>query len=484
MMARDTNDPVKLLDLNRDKLVRDIFHVGPIVDRLFATDFVTEQEKNTIIGGQGDDRHSRAGKLLDVVRSKGLDAFFCFREVLRGYCPYSEELLRHCPKHNSKFMFWCNQCECLQCEYCKAEHVQIEHDFTAIFSITENIKAKFDSFIRESRLKLSCVRNRKVSSTELHEFKLWAKTSGVELRALVSRAIEEEENWFVTKLRNQGTPSVSEQGPVNTGVLERGRLSDRTAVGQVAVRRKYEDAIGLRTLLTSNYDELVKDMKSINPIINSLYQEGIIKEEEKCGILQESRIPQDQARRLLDVIACKGTIEALHHFVKALETTYPHLAELLHQCPKHNKKFELYCEDCKELICEDCRDSQHSGHYTTSITTIVAMCQSEFDRFIQDNRETIMDIRHQKTDPEGQEKRVKERQADLHDMITRKIQEEVNMLISNLDQSSSNSIVVSLRDTTEGKGSTNCIKKFRKIAKFTVLSAVSTMLILLAYAFI
>ncbi|XP_035670829.1 uncharacterized protein LOC118412216 [Branchiostoma floridae] len=439
-MTTDTSDPRILLDLNRDILVRDIYCVDPIVDHLMI--HLTEEEKNTIRGGQGDNRHSQARKLLDVVRSKGLGAFFCFREALRrcncNY-PHLEDLLRHCPinAHNEKFMFWCEQCECLQCEHCKNKHVHPEHDLTAIFSVTENIKTKFDCFVRESRTKLSCIRNRQISSVEHRELKSWAETSGVEIRTLVSKTIEEEENWFANKLSNEGTPSVCEQGSVDTAVLNVGGPSDvdRAAVGQVAARRKYEDAGGLRTLLALNRKELIQEMQFIGPITDSLCKKDVITPEEECIIVQTPSTPQEQARRLLDIIACKGKIETLHHFAKALETTYPYLAELLHQCPEHNAKFEFYCEKCAVLVCLACRDSNHTDHVTTSITTVITLCKSEFDRFIVDNRNKLMDIRHQKIGPDGQVKLVKESGAVLRDMVIRKIDEEVNMFISKLDQS-------------------------------------------------
>ncbi|XP_078659657.1 uncharacterized protein LOC144904571 isoform X2 [Branchiostoma floridae x Branchiostoma belcheri] len=423
-MAINRSDSSILLDQHKETLVRDIFSVDHILDRMIGKQILTEEEKNKILGGKGEDKPSQNERLLDFVKRKGIDAFVCFREALRG--SHLEDLLRYCPTHNAPLMFWCEQCECLLCEKCKNEHVFPQHVFTAIFSVNEDIKTKFDCFIRESRSMLNSLSRKQISERREH-IKMWAERYGEELQTLVSRIIDEEIGWVLAKLRNKGMPSVDAE---ESGRLEGCRQSCEATVGQHSVQPRHENDGDLRTLLRRNREAFVSDMQSIGPITDLLYQEKILTYEEKCKILQKHLTPQDQARRLLDIISCKGTVEAICHFTKALETTYTDLAELLHQCPEHNKKLELYCEDCKVLICEDCQKSKHPGHLTMSTTTITTI---KFERFILDNRENIMDIRSQKICPEEVEKRVKERGGDLRNMVTRKIDEEVAMFVSNLD---------------------------------------------------
>ncbi|XP_019644507.1 PREDICTED: uncharacterized protein LOC109485386 [Branchiostoma belcheri] len=474
-MASDTSDPRILLDQHRKILVRDIFSVDHILDRMIGKQILTEEEKNKILGGKGEDKPSQNERLLDFVKRKGIDAFVCFREGLRG--SHLEDLLRYCPTHNAPLMFWCEECECLRCEKCKNEHVFPQHVFTAIFSVNEDIKTKFDCFIRESRSMLNSLSRKQISERREH-IKMWAERYGEELQTLVSRIIDEEIGWVLAKLRNKGMPSVDAE---ESGRLEGCRQSCEATftVGQHSAQLRHENAGDLRTLLRRNREAFVADMRSIGPITDLLYQEKILTYEEKCKILQKHLTQQDKARRLLDIISCKGTVEAICHFTKALETTYTDLAELLHQCPEHNKKLELYCEDCKVLVCEDCQKSKHSDHLTMSTTTITTIYK--FERFILDNRENIMDIRRQKICPEEVEKRVKERGEDLRGMVTRKIDEEVAMFVSNLDQAGSN-FTVSPEDTSsERKGR---VRNFKKIVKITAMFMFSTILILLAYTLI
>ncbi|KAI8521973.1 hypothetical protein Bbelb_017270 [Branchiostoma belcheri] len=82
---------------------------------------------------------------------------------------------------------------------------------------------------------------------------MWAERYGEELQTLVSRIIDEEIDWVLAKLRNQGMPSVDAE---ESGRLEGCRQSCEATVGQHCVQLRHENAGDLRTLLRRNREAL------------------------------------------------------------------------------------------------------------------------------------------------------------------------------------------------------------------------------------
>ncbi|XP_035692239.1 uncharacterized protein LOC118426814 [Branchiostoma floridae] len=144
-----------------------------------------------------------------------------------------------------------------------------------------------------------------------------------------------------------------------------------------------------RNLLRLNREALVRDIKSINPILDSLFRNGKITEEEMDEIRAETT-PQDKVRRLLDVISSKDTT-AYYRFREALKISYPHLENILHRCPIHNERLKLYCEVCEHLLCFDCK-SGHSTHRCTSITAEADDIRTCYASFIRENRRKISSL--------------------------------------------------------------------------------------------
>eukprot|EP00058_Branchiostoma_floridae_P013894 XP_002599382.1 hypothetical protein BRAFLDRAFT_64260 [Branchiostoma floridae] len=141
------------------------------------------------------------------------------------------------------------------------------------------------------------------------------------------------------------------------------------------------------TLLTANREELVKNIRFVEPFLDKLLQTNQLTAEE-CEVVRSGRTPQDRARALIDLVGTKGQ-EAFGHFRHVLKETNPELADILHRCTEHNEKIKLHCDDCVQLLCRTCNKEGHRGHSVSSIVADASAIRREVTAFVRDNRKSL-----------------------------------------------------------------------------------------------
>ncbi|XP_066293128.1 uncharacterized protein [Branchiostoma lanceolatum] len=141
------------------------------------------------------------------------------------------------------------------------------------------------------------------------------------------------------------------------------------------------------TLLTANREELVKNIRFVEPFLDRLIQTNQLTTEE-CEEVRSGRTPQDRARALIDLVSTKGQ-EAFGNFRHVLKETNPELADILHRCTDHNEKIRLHCDDCVQLLCRTCNKEGHRGHRVSSIVADARVIRREVTAFVRDNRKML-----------------------------------------------------------------------------------------------
>ncbi|XP_035696047.1 uncharacterized protein LOC118429613 [Branchiostoma floridae] len=145
------------------------------------------------------------------------------------------------------------------------------------------------------------------------------------------------------------------------------------------------------TLLIANREELVKNIRFVEPFLDKLLQTNQLTGEES-EVVRSGKTPQDRARALIDLVGTKGQ-DAFGHFRHALKETNPELADILHRCTDHNEKIKLHCDDCVQLLCRKCNKEGHRGHSVSSIVADAAAIRREVTAFVRDNRKVLKNFK-------------------------------------------------------------------------------------------
>ncbi|XP_078609939.1 uncharacterized protein LOC144881083 [Branchiostoma floridae x Branchiostoma japonicum] len=179
------------------------------------------------------------------------------------------------------------------------------------------------------------------------------------------------------------------------------------------------------TLLTANREELVKNIRFVEPFLDKLLQTNQLTGEE-CEEVRSGRTPQDRARALIDLVGTKGQ-EAFGHFRHALKKTNPELADILHRCTDHNEKIKLHCDDCVQLLCRTCKEEGHKGHSVSSIVAEASAIRREVTAFVRDNRKSLKNFKAIASDVESRQNLlmdIKRRKRKLKAMFIAKLESE------------------------------------------------------------
>ncbi|XP_078609941.1 uncharacterized protein LOC144881085 [Branchiostoma floridae x Branchiostoma japonicum] len=178
------------------------------------------------------------------------------------------------------------------------------------------------------------------------------------------------------------------------------------------------------TLLTTNREDLVKNIRFVEPFLDKLLQTNQLTGEE-CEVVRSGRTPQDRARALIDLVGTKGQ-EAFGHFRYALKETNPELADILHRCTDHNEKIRLHCDDCVQLLCRMCNKEGHKGHRVSSIVADADVIRRDVTAFMRENRKLLKQF-NISNEEEGRQKLlfdIEMRKNKLKAMFSEKIESE------------------------------------------------------------
>ncbi|XP_078609930.1 uncharacterized protein LOC144881078 [Branchiostoma floridae x Branchiostoma japonicum] len=207
------------------------------------------------------------------------------------------------------------------------------------------------------------------------------------------------------------------------------------------------------TLLTTNREELVKNIRLVEPFLDKLLQTNQLTGEE-CEVVRSGRTPQDRARALIDLVGTKGQ-EAFCHFRHALKQTNPDLEDTLHRCAKHNLRLKLYCEECRTLLCRSCRSEDHKDHRCTSLVAEGNALRREFTAFKRENRKIL--IEHNKEvnsyNVANMRREANKRAEALKEKLCAKIDEERHWFLKQLGDSCPSQSVSSIADSGSVAGS-------------------------------
>ncbi|XP_078609947.1 uncharacterized protein LOC144881089 [Branchiostoma floridae x Branchiostoma japonicum] len=155
------------------------------------------------------------------------------------------------------------------------------------------------------------------------------------------------------------------------------------------------------TLLIANREELVKNIRFVEPFLDKLLQTNQLTGEES-EVVRSGKTPQDRARALIDLVGTKGQ-DAFGHFRHALKETNPELADILHRCTEHNEKIKFHCDDCVQLLCRTCNKEGHNGHSVSSIVAEASAIRREVTAFVRDNRKSLKNCKASANDVEGKQ---------------------------------------------------------------------------------
>eukprot|EP00058_Branchiostoma_floridae_P013897 XP_002599385.1 hypothetical protein BRAFLDRAFT_64255 [Branchiostoma floridae] len=155
------------------------------------------------------------------------------------------------------------------------------------------------------------------------------------------------------------------------------------------------------TLLIANREELVKNIRFVEPFLDKLLQTNQLTGEES-EVVRSGKTPQDRARALIDLVGTKGQ-DAFGHFRHALKETNPELADILHRCTEHNEKIKLHCDDCVQLLCRTCNKEGHRGHSVSSIVADASAIRREVTAFVRDNRKSLKNFKASASDVESRQ---------------------------------------------------------------------------------
>ncbi|XP_035694649.1 uncharacterized protein LOC118428647 [Branchiostoma floridae] len=207
------------------------------------------------------------------------------------------------------------------------------------------------------------------------------------------------------------------------------------------------------TLLTANREELVKNIRFVEPFLDKLLQTNQLTGEE-CEVVRSGRTPQDRARALIGLVGTKGQ-EAFGHFRHALKETNPELEDTLHRCAKHNLHLKLYCEECGAMLCRSCRSEDHKDHRCTSLVAEGDALRREFTAFKRENRKIL--IEHNKEvnsyNVANMRREANKRAEALKEKLCAKIDEERRWFLKQVDDGCHAKGVSSIADSESVAGS-------------------------------
>ncbi|CAH1272998.1 TRIM71 [Branchiostoma lanceolatum] len=441
-----------LLTANREELVKNIRFVEPFLDRLLQTNQLTTEECEEVRSGRTPQDRARA--LIDLVSTKGQEAFGHFRHALKETNPELADILHRCTDHNEKIRLHCDDCVQLLCRTCNKEG-HGGHRVSSIVADASVIRREVTAFVRDNRklLKNSTTSANDVGGRQNVLMDIELRKNA--LKAMIIEKLESEYEWCKDQL-GVGESAASPAASISSVATTEDELSGKSTDTECPRPTKVKIRRGVRhhpytpvdqnnrsaqprsrhriySMPTSRKEvidpfqlpsptppiipptsrsssqppfqdalptaELVKKILNVKPFLDKLFQHGEIVKEE-CDNIKAEKTPQDQTRALLDVVAAKGR-GAFRHFRRHLKRDYPEVEQVLQRCATHNLPFKLYCEECGTLLCRECR-SDHKHYRVSSMVADADVIRREVTAFMRKNRKLLKSYKSSNDDGEKQ----------------------------------------------------------------------------------